>query len=822
MKKWGFSLLFLVSGLFAQEGDIQRTEEIWQIDEGHELLFPDWLQAQRDIFLQRAIFDFAQVFYRIRGLDARYTEQRFNGFPMNTLYSGRPEWQQWAGLNDVTRNERYSLGIQLFEEGIGDIQGGRAISLSPSDISVGTRVTLSETNRSYRHRLMCTYKGDLNSKWSYALSFSKRWAQDGIVDGSPYNAYAGYLGLEWVPGNRSSLILAGIWNFNRRTRLPAMTEEVFRLKGVQYSPLWGTWGNKRRIVNHREFTSPLGMAQYKWRSKGFRLHTGFLFQDSKSSQDRLGYFNAPNPNPTYYRYLPSYYLNSPLGADYLGAEAARQAFVNGGQLNWEYLLRSNTNPLKSGEASYVLYGDHRDTRRITAYMHAEIVPKAWGTLRLGAYWIDEVNLFYAKLDDLLGAAHHDDIDPFSDTKNDLDGNSLKDEGDVFKYHYELRAHETSFYAQWQIRKKYWQLFLAGNWGQTQMQRTGLFRNGRFPDHSGGKGELTRFDHYGGKAGLQWRPSGRHRLGLNGFYRFKPPGARQVYINPRDNQKVIPQITNEKNIGWEINYQFRFPQLTGRLSAYTNRIEDGTNVNFFYVDSGIGSDFVQEVATAIAQEYRGIELGVKYQVTSDVEINLAGSIGSYTYAGDPEIRINFDPAELPEGSGQLNTELDLGLANISGYHIGQGPETAVALGLTYNAPAYWWAGISMNYLADRYIRPALITRTQSFFMDPETGMPFANATEERVKSLLEQRTLRPVYLLNLIGGKSWKIDQMYLGLFLSCSNVFDALFPTGGFEQSRNGNFGQMYQDQLGGSPTFGPRLWYNRGRTYFVNVSLRL
>ena len=276
------------------------------------------------------------------------------------------------------------------------------------------------------------------------------------------------------------------------------------------------------------------------------------------------------------------------------------------------------------------------------------------------------------------------------------------------------------------------------------------------------------------------------------------------------------------MGLELNYRFRLPQFSGRITGFNSLIQNRTGITSFYVDSGLGSDFVQEVATGIDMQYKGLEWAIKYQVSSDVAVDLAGSLGRYTYVNDPQIRINYDPAEIPEGSGEITTFKDLGTSAVKGYHLGQGPETAVSLGMTYNDPDYWWIGLSLNYMTDRYLRPTLITRTASFLLDPETAQPFPDVQSEDIEQILKQRSLSTLYLMNIIGGKSWKIEDKYISLFLSCSNVFDLQFATGGYEQGRNGNYGQMARDQLSGKPSFGPKYWYNQGRSFFVNLSFRL
>jgi len=59
------------------------------------------LQASRDLFLSAAAFDFSSTFFRPRGLDTEYSKVLINGVEMNKMFSGRPMWANWGGMNDV-------------------------------------------------------------------------------------------------------------------------------------------------------------------------------------------------------------------------------------------------------------------------------------------------------------------------------------------------------------------------------------------------------------------------------------------------------------------------------------------------------------------------------------------------------------------------------------------------------------------------------------------------------------------------------------------------------------------------------------------------
>ncbi|UII81841.1 hypothetical protein [Flagellimonas sp. CMM7] len=219
-------------------------------------------------------------------------------------------------------------------------------------------------------------------------------------------------------------------------------------------------------------------------------------------------------------------------------------------------------------------------------------------------------------------------------------------------------------------------------------------------------------------------------------------------------------------------------------------------------------------------HKGIELGLEYQVSANVKLSLAGNLGEYVYASSPQVQINFDTAGAEEDLIDPEGNIDLGVAKLKGLKLAQGPQTAFAFGTEYRSPKYWWVGATTNYLANNFINISTITRTQSFLLDPDTGQRFPDATDENVTRILKQQKLEDIYLLNVVGGKSWLVNKKYVSAFVSVNNAFDKVFRSGGYEQSRNGNYGQLKQDNLSGTPSFAPKYWYGYGRTYFLNLAI--
>ncbi|MFC4220863.1 carboxypeptidase-like regulatory domain-containing protein [Flagellimonas marina] len=779
------------------------------------------LQSTKDIFLNRAAFDFGQAFFKVRGYDSQNGSVLVNGIPMNKFFDGRPQWNNWGGLNDVVRNQEYTYGLTENTHAFGGVLGTTNIDTSPSGMRPGIRLSSSASNRTYRGRLMATYNSGLGKKGlAYTFSASRRWAKEGFVEGTLYDAYSFFGSLEYQFNPRNSIILTSILARNRRGRSSALTEEAFQLMRNQYNPYWGIQDGRIRNSRERDIFEPLFLLNYKLNLEGLDWNLGVAYQFGSNARSRLGYFNAPNPDPTYYRYLPSYYINSSIGADFINANLAKEALLDNPQMDWNQLYAANTNPNTNGKAAYVLYNDVARDAQMTFSTNLDYHLNEMINLGLGGNYRKLSSDNYAKIQDLLGAEFHEDIDAFSNTLNDANGSLEKIEGEIFNYHYSLDASQFEAFGQASVSTKKWSGFASASMTGFSVQRNGLFTNERFLDSSFGPSEKVAFSTVRLKGGLTYFFTGRHWFTANGAKIERAPTLQNTFINPRENNAVVPDLQKETITTIDLNYFIRLPDVTGRISAFYTRFQNRTDINFFFVDSGLGSDFVQEVITGLDQLHKGIEFGLEYEASSNVKITAVGNFGHYVYASDPYVQINFDTAGAEEELIAQEGTIDLGIAELKDLKLAQGPQTALALGVEYRAPKYWWVGATANYLTNNYINISTITRTPSFLLDPDTGEPFPDATDENVEALLKQQPLDDIYLLNLIGGKSWLWGKKYISAFVSINNLFDSVFRTGGYEQSRNGNFGQLQQDNLSGTPSFAPKYWYSYGRTYFLNLAI--
>jgi len=802
------------------------------------------LQASRDIYLRTAAFEFSSSFFRIRGLDSENGKVLINGIEMNKLYNGRPQWSNWGGLNDVLRNQEFSNGLRASDYTFGGILGSTNINVRPSEQRTGTRISYASSNRSYIHRAMATHSTGLSEDgWAFTVAASRREGREGFVDGTMYNATSFFGSVEKKFNDKHSLSFTSITALNRRGKSAPQTQEVFDLRGIQYNSYWGTQDGKIRNSRIKEVSEPILMLNHYWDiNETTSLNTNASYQTGNIGNSRIDNngtkvdgdavdgegnpyivnLGASNPDPTYYQKLPSYGLRQ----GYSNIYEIQQNFVNDGQLNWNSLYNANANTNNNGNSSYVLYEDRNDDTQFTVntILNKDISDDFKLNARVQYTQLTSKN--FAEIIDLLGGTGYLDADSFADTFDEKQNNLLNPlyiagTGDVFKYNFNLYSNVVDGFLQGQFKFNKVDFYLATSISNTSHQRDGLFQNGGFPENSYGKSEELNFTNYGAKGGMTYKISGRHIVDINAGYLTKAPNLRNSFSNSRENNNTVENLTSEKVLSADASYIFRGPFLQAKLTGYYTKIQDATEISFFFAD-GIGGDntaFVQEILSGIDKKHFGAEFGVEAQVTPTIKLKAAGNFGQYTYDNNPNLYLTTENNTRSQDAGFIDGRKDFGASNLKNYKLAAGPQTAYSVGFEYRDPDYWFVSATANFFDNVYVDIAPLTRTSNFADDG--GIPFNDYDEDIARQLLQQERFDNYMVVNMIGGKSWKIGNQYISLFASIGNIFDTKYKSGGFEQGRNANYRQLKEDKSLDIPVFGNKYWFGRGTTYFLSLNYR-
>lgn len=777
------------------------------------------LQATRDVFLGSAAFDFSQAFFKPKSLDSRFGQVFLNGMGMNKWYYGRPQWSDWGGLNTLTRNQNYSHGIASQAGDFGGLQGTTFIDLSPSKQRSGLSFSTSLSNRSYATRQLFSYVSPVKGGFSFAFGGSIRNAARGYQEGTPYKAYSGMGTLEYKKG-RHTFSGTYLYTYNKRGRAAALTQEVVALLGAQYNPYWGMHQGKVRQARNKTLVQNTIILNHSFEGKTTEWSTTLGGISGKDLRSRLAYFNAPNPDPLYYKKLPSYYLNSPIGANYYAANTAAEALLDAPQINWDRMYVANATLFSKNKLAYMESGDQALERQLNITSRFLWKPTETQQVDIGIAWRWHPMRFYGEILDNFGGALHPDIDPFSQTRNDILGPLYKNQGQVYGYDYSLNAQGGRAYMQWRYYGSRWDAFASVEGQRRVGYREGYMQNERYLETSLGQGSSLAFGGLSYKLGITYKYNGRHWFSLAAFKGNTPPNTSLWFVNPRDHQLPAPNLKTEKIHFASFNYILRAPALMGRFNLFWGTFRDQASLRFFFAETALGSDFVQEWVNQQNTRHFGAEFGFSYALSSSVKLNFSGSLGQYQITNNPSVTLFFDTDPLEQNPINTLGVQDFGQAALKGTQLPLGPARAFSFSISYRDPKYWWLSMSMNTMGLAYSSPSYLRHTPSFLLNAETGLPTPDPIG--ATSLLKQWALPSFYLVNLVGGKSWLKKGRYISAFLSVNNLFNTYYRSGGYAQSRKAHYTAFEADQRSGQPSFDTKYWQGGRRTFFLNLMISL
>jgi len=778
------------------------------------------LQSSRDIYISTAGYTFGQTRYRIRGYDSENTYVLMNGVPLNDMETGRAYWSAWGGLNDVTRLQEISFGISESPYTFGGVSGSTNIEGRASKLRTGTSLTYSSTNRAYRNRAMVTHNtGMMDNGWALSVSGSRRWANEGYVEGTFYDAWSYYASLEKKLNNRHSIGLVAFAAPSSAGRSGVSTQEAYDLAGSNYyNPNWGYQNGEKRNSRVGSYNQPRMILTHYWEpDKSTKITTSAAYFFGRYGSTALEWYDAADPRPDYYRYLPSYYRNNPERFDQLtelwqNNEKARQ-------LDWDFFYFANSKNLFTVENAFGIAGnnvtgnlskyliedrrnDHNQWQFNTNYRKV-INPNLTLSSGINLSWFKGKT--YKVVEDLLGGDFYIDVDKFAErdffdpntAQNDLrNPNRVLREGDIFGYNYSSNINKYDAFVQADFTYAKFDYFVAANVSFTEFWRTGNMQNGKFPDASLGDSEKQNFTNFGIKGGVTYKITGRHFLVANGLYMTRAPYFRDSYISPRTRDHVVSGLTDEKILSGDISYVLRAPKIQARATAFYTEFNDQVYARSYYHE--VLRSFINYQMTGVNTLSQGVELGVDYKLTSTINLTGVAGLNRLTYNSRPSATISQD-----NNSEILAEGRKIYLKN---YYVGGSPQTALSGGIKYNSPKFWWVGININYFDDTYLEPNPDRRSE--------GAAGIYAVEDlRFLELIKQEKLSSAYTMDFYGGKSWRFGKYYLLLSLNVSNFLNVTdFAFGGFEQFR-------YDPN--DMEKFPPKYFYLYGAQYFLNLSLR-
>ncbi len=662
--------------------------------------------------------------------------------------------------------------------------------------------------------------GMMDNGLAISASGSARFSDEGYVEGTFYSAASYFLSIEKRLNNKHSIGFVGFGAPTVQGRQGIVVDEVHEILGDNfYNPYWGYQNGEKRNSRVRNTHKPMFLLTHYWDfSRKSKITTTASYSFGKGSNTRLNWYNAEDPRPNYYRYLPSYYSLSGQESEYQDVLYAWQNDANTRQINWDNLYFANSknlytvnnangfagNDVTGNRAKYILEEYFNNHSQLSLNTNWNYKLKDNLNFDAGVSLSSYTSYNFKKIKDLLGADFWVDVDQFAERdfgdpnaaqSNLAITNHIVKEDDKFGYDYNINIEKYDAFSQLEWKGPKLDSYIAFTVSGTQFWRTGNVQNGLFPNNSLGDSEKLSFLNPGIKAGVLLKFSGRHMLQANTAYLSRAPLSSNTFISPRTRNDVVPNITSETIKTVDLNYLVRYPNLKVRLSAYYTLMEDKTWSRSFYHDEL--KTFVNYLMTGVDQSFMGTEFGAEIKLSPTLTATAAYAAGDFIYNSRPTASI------VQDNSTELLAEDKT--VYIKNYRIGGIPQTNASLGLKYNSSRFWFAGVTANYFANTYLDVNPDRRTE----EAVNGLV---TTDPQLENVLSQTKLEPGLSIDLFLGKSWKIKYgEYIRFNVNVNNILDDQdYATGGFEQLRYDS------SDIGKFPNL---VGYMYGRSYFAMIS---
>ena len=745
------------------------------------------VNSNSNIYANEVGYLWSPVRFRYRAFNQKYNDVYINGALMNDAESGQFRYSQVGGLNNQTRSGEYSLPFEANNFSMPSMGGANNYNFRPSAMPIGNKAALSVANRNYTLRGMYSYSSGLNDKgWAVAAALTYRWADRGYVEGTFYNSLSYFLGIEKVTGNHSiSFVTWG--NPTERASQGASTDEMYWIANDRYyNPYWGYQNGKKRNSRVINDFAPTALLTWDWKiNDDMKLTTSLTGKYSMYKSTKLNYNNSDNPQPDYWKVLPSSYFNVWNEDDNsYRTESAWDAWNNAynwlslskvnRQIDFDRLYAANVSASQQGaDAMYYIQAKHNNQLDFKLSSTLDMKLDDRQKLVMGMNLGTTKGMHYQTMDDMLGATQFHNINYYALGKYDINSeqvqydlnnpNAKVGDGDRFGYDYNILVDRADFWTTYSATLSRMHAFVSARVGGTQMQRDGKMRNGLAKDNSYGKSGTARFLDGGGKIGLSFNLGMGNIIQLGAGYELRTPTAYTAFASPEINNDFVANLKNEKVLSAELGYSLNTSWVRANVNAYYSRIKDATEWQCFYFDNANSFSYVS--LTGVEKEYYGVEYGLKFKITSAFSIQAVGTVSEAKYANDANVRY------------MLSTSGDYGndICHLKGVREASTPLLAQSLTLSYSNKG-WFIDLTGNYYDHIYLSPSVYYRYDEICEHDNDG----NAI------VPDQLEGNGGFMLDASIGKLIRLKKGQLSINLTLTNIINNRdICTGGYEQSRD-------------------------------------
>ena len=749
------------------------------------------VNSNNNLYANQVGYLFSPMRFKYRGYSPKYNSIYINGTPMNNAETGQFNYSIIGGLNNQTRDVETSLPFESNNFTMSTMGGSDNYNFRASHFATGNRLTVSAANRSYTLRGMYTYNtGLMENGWALSGSVSYRWADRGYVKGTFYNSLSYFFGAEKVLNSKHSISFATWGNPTERSMQGAATDESYWLANSNYyNPYWGYQNGKvrnSRVVN--DF-APTALFTWDWNiNKTMKLTTSLSGKYAMYSSTKLNYSNSENPQPDYWKNLPSSFYDvwntkdasnrtDQNLADWNTAYNYMTASEYNRQIQWDKLYYVNQHLQTGSDAMYYIQAKHNDQLAINLTSSLRVNLTKHSTYNVGVNFSTNKGLHYQTMEDLLGASTFHNINTYAlgtyasssnEVQYDLNHpNQVIKEGDKFGYNYNIFVNNANAWMGYTLDKGIFHSFINAKIGGTNMQREGKMRNGLAVNNSYGKSGTAHFLDGGAKIGTNINMGRGNTIVLGAGYEWTAPLASTAFASPEINNDFVQNLKCERVFSSEVGYQLETSWLHANINGFYSRTEDGTEWQNFYFDDINSFSYVS--MNNIKKAYYGVEVGLNFKINSAFNVKAIGTWSDAKNMNNSSVRY------MNSTKGTYTDDICMN----KGMRESGTPLSAYSIVLSYHAGG-WYIDLNGNYYDRIYLSYSPSYRYYSTLVTTSSFDNNGNAI------IPEQSEGKGGFMLDASIGKNINLRKGSLSINLTVDNLLNNTnICTGGYEQSRS-------------------------------------
>ncbi len=813
------------------------------------------ISSNQNIYASQVGYLFSPVRFRYRAFNQKYNEIYINGVQMNDMETGQFRYSLVGGLNQQTRGQETALPFEVNNFSMSSMGGSNNYDFRPSHMATGSRVTLSGANRNYTVRAMLTHNtGLMANGWAFSANLTYRWANmsTSYVDGTFYNSLSYFFGAEKKFNDKHSLSFVTWGNPTQRAGQGAATDESYWLANDKYyNPYWGYQNGEKRNSRVINDFAPTALITWDWDiNDRTKLTTTLTGRYSTYKSTKLNYNNSENPQPDYWKNLPSSYYDVWYPEDVtnrtyscyddffrartylMGSEKARQ-------INFDRLYYANRMGNAAGrDAMYYIQARNNNNLNLalSSTLKTEIGQNiAWNA---GLQLATNKGMHYQTMEDMLGAKTFHNINtyalgnyPSTDPRIQYDLNNPNAEvkvGDRFAYDYNILVRKAQVWTSLQYKKDALAAFAAGRLGGVTIQRDGKMRNGiaeALGTPSYGKSGTAKFFEGGAKAGLTYNLGAGNTIQVGLGYELKAPQAQAAFVSPEINNDFVHNLKNEKLFSSEIGYQFETSWLKANINGYYSHLRDATEWQCFFYDDIASFSYVS--MTGIKKEYYGLEWGLNFKISPAFSVKTLGTISEAKNINNANVVYMNSTEGKYYGDIVYNKNMREAGTPLSAYN----------LTLSYHSGG-WYIDVMGNYYDRIYLNYSPSYRYSTTLDNRQKSYENSGIAAEQVyatnaagdKILLgdavAQEKGKGGFMLDLSIGRSIRMKRGSLSINLMLTNVLNnQSLVTGGYEQSRSNYSVNTTTGKVGNARIYkfdrNPKKYYAYGINGMLNIAYK-